>query len=56
MLGVLGCQGVGPSGGGVGVRGFTSSLDSTTSGLSGTKPVALKLDRILSFEKTLSNT
>lgn len=51
MLSVLSCQEVGPSAGGVGVRGSTSSFDSTASGLSGTKPVALKLDLILSDEK-----
>jgi hypothetical protein len=47
---------VGPSKGGVGVRGFTSSFNSTTSRLSRTKPVAQKLDWILLDENALSNT
>ena len=56
LLGVLGSHRVGPGGGGDGVQGFTSSLDITTSGLFGTKPVAQKLDWILPDENTLSNT
>jgi hypothetical protein len=56
LLGVLGCQAVGPGAGGVGVQGLTSSLDSTTSRSSGTKPVAQKLDKILLFEIALSYT
>jgi hypothetical protein len=47
---------VGPGAGGVGVRGFTLSFDSTTSGLSRTKPVARKLDWILLDENALLNT
>ena len=42
--------------GGDSVRGFTSSFDSTTNGSLGTKPVALKLERIFAFENAFSNT
>jgi hypothetical protein len=47
---------VGSSKGSVGVQGFTSSFNSTTSGLSRTKPVAQKLDWILLDKNALSNT
>jgi hypothetical protein len=53
---MFGCQEVGPGRGGDGVRGFTSSFNSTIYGLSGTKPVALKLDLKFSDEKTRSCT
>jgi hypothetical protein len=56
LLSILGCQVVDPGSSRVSVRGFTSSLDITTSGSSGTKLVALKLDWILSFENDLLNT
>ena len=45
-----------PGRGGVGVRGLTSSFDSTTIGLLGTKPVARKLDWMFAFENASSNT
>jgi hypothetical protein len=38
------------------VRGFTSSFDSTTNGSLGTKPVALKLERIFAFENALNTS
>jgi hypothetical protein len=56
LVDILGCQLVRPGKGGVGVRGSTSSLDSTDSRLSGTKPVALKLDRMLLFKIALLYT
>ena len=56
LVSVLGCQSAGLSRGGVGVRGLTSSLDSTTSGLSGTRPVALKLNKMLLFKIALLYT
>jgi hypothetical protein len=56
LLGVLGCQAVGPSASRVSVQGLTSSLDSTTSRSSRTKLVALKLDRILLFKIALLYT
>ena len=56
LLDVFGCQVVGLGAGGVGVRGFTSSFDSTTSGSSRTKPVAQKLDVIFPFKNAFSNT
>ena len=55
-MGVLGFHWSSPKAGGVGVRSLTLSFDSTTNGSLGTKPVALKLDRIFSFENALSNT
>ena len=39
--------------GGDGVRGFTSSFDSTTNGLLGTKPVDLKLNVMFAFKKAI---
>jgi hypothetical protein len=38
------------------VRTLTLSFDSTSNRLLGTKPVALKLERIFAFENALLNT
>jgi hypothetical protein len=38
------------------MQGFTSSFDSTTNRLLGTKPVALKLERIFAFKNAFLNT
>ena len=38
------------------MRSLTLSLDSTTNRLLGTKPVALKLNRMFAFENAFSNT
>lgn len=56
MLSDLGYQGVGTGAGGIAARSFTSSFDSTTSGLSETKPVSLKPDLILIDENLPSCT
>jgi hypothetical protein len=56
LLGVVGCQALGPGAGGVGVRGLTLSLDSTTFGLSEARAVTLELDVISSDEKARSCT
>ena len=56
LVGVLGFHWGTSERGGDGVRGFTSSFDSTTNGSLGTKPVALKLERIFAFENAFSNT
>lgn len=47
---------VAPGRGGVGVRSLTSSFDRTTDGSLGTRPVALKLETMLAFEKAVSKT
>jgi hypothetical protein len=56
LLGVFGCQKEVPGSGGDGVRGLTSSFNSTASGLSGTKPAVLKPVLMLLDENTLSCT
>ena len=38
------------------MRSLTLSLDSTTNRLLGTKPVALKLNRMFAFKNAFSNT
>lgn len=54
-MGVLGFHWGNPERGGVGVRSLTSSFDSTTNRSLGTKPVALKLDRMFAFKNAFLN-